>query len=97
MFRAAIKTAIAIITLVTLPLAGAELRFKTMKIPPTARVQIEGSTARIIGSRLGSMRSGIARAPKVRGLAALRANQEFSPVIREQPTPAQPTVSCLLD
>ena len=54
MFRAAMKAAIGIISLLaSLPLFGAEIRFKTMRVPPNANVQIEGSTARISGGRLG--------------------------------------------
>jgi hypothetical protein len=47
MFRAAINGAIGISLLVSLPLFGAEIRFKTMKLPPNANARIEGSTARI--------------------------------------------------
>jgi hypothetical protein len=54
MRQAATKTAIAIITLVLLvPASGFELKFKTMTLPPNADVQVEGSTARIGGGRLG--------------------------------------------
>jgi hypothetical protein len=54
MLRATMKAAIGIIGLLaSLPLFGAEIRFKTMKVPPNANVQIEGSTARISGGRLG--------------------------------------------
>src|SRR5262245_23534514 len=51
MFRAAINGAIGIGLLISLPLAGAEIRFKTMKLPPNAHVRIEGSTARIRGEK----------------------------------------------
>ena len=48
------KAGIGIVSLLaSLPLFGAELRFKTMKIPPEANVQIEGSAAKISGGRLG--------------------------------------------
>jgi len=54
MFRAATNAAIGIISLLaSLPLFGAEMRFKTMKLPPNVDVRIEGSTARIRGDRLG--------------------------------------------
>jgi hypothetical protein len=53
MFRAAINGAIGISLLISVPLAGAEIRFKTMKLPPHAHVRIEGSTARITGEKLG--------------------------------------------
>ena len=53
MFRAAINGAIGISVLVSIPLFGAEIRFKTMKLPPNVNVHIEGSTARISGERLG--------------------------------------------
>ena len=53
MFRAAINGAIGISVLVSIPLLGAEIRFKTMKLPPNVNVHIEGSTARISGERLG--------------------------------------------
>jgi hypothetical protein len=51
MFRA---STIAITSLiVSLPLFGAEMRFKTMRLPPNVHVQIEGSTARVGGEQLG--------------------------------------------
>jgi hypothetical protein len=53
MFRAAISGAIGINLLISLPLAGAEIRFKTMKLPPNAHVRTEGSSARITGEKLG--------------------------------------------
>jgi hypothetical protein len=54
MFRALMKAAIGIISLLlSLPLFGAEMRFKTMRLPPNVDVQIEGSTARISGGRAG--------------------------------------------
>ena len=54
MFHAAAKAAIGMISLLaSLPLFGAEMRFKTMKLPPNVDVRIEGSTARIRGDRLG--------------------------------------------
>jgi hypothetical protein len=56
MRQAATKTAIAIITqvlLASLPASGFELKFNTMTLPPNADVQVEGSTARIGGGRLG--------------------------------------------
>ena len=54
MFHAAAKAAIGMIGLLaSLPLFGAEMRFKTMKLPPNVDVRIEGSTARIRGDRLG--------------------------------------------
>jgi len=46
-------TMVMISLLGSLPLFGAELRFKTMKLPPNVHVQIEGSTARISGEKLG--------------------------------------------
>jgi hypothetical protein len=53
MLRAATKAGIGIISLLaSLPLFGAEIRFKTMRVPPDTHVQIEGSAARISG-RLG--------------------------------------------
>ena len=54
MLRAAMKAGIGMISvLASLPLCGAEIRFKTIRIvPPDAHVQIEGSAARIRG-RLG--------------------------------------------
>ena len=54
MLRTALKAGIGIISLLaSLPLFGAEIRFKTIRIvPPDAHVQIEGSAARIRG-RLG--------------------------------------------
>jgi hypothetical protein len=52
MFRAAIKSAIGISFLISVPLLGAEMRFKTMKLPPNVNVQIEGSTARVSGERI---------------------------------------------
>ena len=45
--RAAVVGTIVIIFFISLPLLGAEMRFKTMKLPPNAHVRIEGSTARI--------------------------------------------------
>jgi hypothetical protein len=54
MSRAAVKAAIGVISLLaSMPLLGAEMRFKTMKLPPNVDVRIEGSTARIRGDRLG--------------------------------------------
>ena len=53
MFRAAINGAIGMSVSVSIPLLGAEIRFKTMKLPPNVNVHIEGSTARISGERLG--------------------------------------------
>jgi hypothetical protein len=50
MLRAAI---IAMGLLVSLPLFGAEMRFKRMRLPPDVHVQIEGSTARVSGQQLG--------------------------------------------
>jgi hypothetical protein len=50
MLRAAI---IAMSLLVSLPLFGAEMRFKTMRLPPNVHVQIEGSTATVSGEQLG--------------------------------------------
>lgn len=50
MLRAAI---IAMSLLISLPLFGAEMRFKTMRLPPSVHVQIEGSTARVSGEQLG--------------------------------------------
>ena len=44
MLRAAI---IVMSLLVSLPLFGAEMRFKTMRLPPNVHVQIEGSAARV--------------------------------------------------
>src|SRR5262245_8741267 len=52
-FRAAINTAQSESVFLFLFLAGAEIRFKTMKLPPNAHVRIEGSTARITGEKLG--------------------------------------------
>jgi hypothetical protein len=54
MLRAAMKAEIGISSLLaSLPLFGAEIRFKTIRVvPPDAHVQIEGSAARIRG-RLG--------------------------------------------
>jgi hypothetical protein len=51
MSRAAIIAMLSL--LVSLPLFGAEMRFKTMRLPPNVQVQIEGSTARISGEKLG--------------------------------------------
>lgn len=53
MFRVAVKGAIGISLVISLPLFGAEMRFRTMRVPPETNVQIEGSTARISGGRLG--------------------------------------------
>ena len=53
MLRAAMQAAIAVSFLASLPLFGAEIRFRTMRVPPNANVQIEGSSARISGGRLG--------------------------------------------
>jgi hypothetical protein len=53
MFRAAIISAIGISLFVSLPLFGAEIRFKKMKLPPNVNVQVEGSTARVSGAQLG--------------------------------------------
>jgi hypothetical protein len=53
MFRAAIIGAIGIGLLVSLPLFGAEIKFKKMKLPPNVKVQVEGSTARVRGEKLG--------------------------------------------
>src|SRR5262245_33983765 len=53
MFRAAINGVMGICLLISLPLAGAEIRFKTMKLPPNAHVRIEGSSARITGEKIG--------------------------------------------
>jgi hypothetical protein len=54
MFGAAVKAAIGIISLLgSLPLLGAEIRFKTMRVPPDTNVQIDGSAARLSGGRLG--------------------------------------------
>jgi hypothetical protein len=54
MLRAATKAAIGMISLLaSLPLFGAEMRFKTMRLPPNVDVRIEGSTARIRGDQLG--------------------------------------------
>jgi hypothetical protein len=39
--------------LVSLPLFGAEMRFKTMRLPPNVHIQIEGSTAGVRGEQLG--------------------------------------------
>ena len=50
MFRASI---IAMSLLVSLPLFGAEMRFRTMRLPPDVHVQIEGSNARVSGEQLG--------------------------------------------
>ena len=50
MLRAAI---IAMSLLVSLPLFGAEMRFKTMRLPPNVHVQIEGSAARVGSEQLG--------------------------------------------
>lgn len=50
MLRAAI---IAMSLLISLPLFGAEMRFKTMRLPPSVHAQIEGSTARVSGEQLG--------------------------------------------
>jgi hypothetical protein len=52
---AMVRAAIAIGTslVISSPLFGAEIRFRTMKVPPQANVQIEGSAARISSGRLG--------------------------------------------
>ena len=53
MLRAAMQAAIAVSLLASPPLFGAEIRFRTMRVPQNANVQIEGSSARISGGRLG--------------------------------------------
>jgi hypothetical protein len=54
MLRATLKAAIGIASLLaSLPVFGVEIRFKTVKLPPNANVQIEGSTAKISGGQLG--------------------------------------------
>jgi hypothetical protein len=53
MLRAAMKAGIGIISLLaSLPLFGAEIRFKTMRVPPDAHVQIEGSDGADLSVRL---------------------------------------------
>lgn len=51
MFRAAIIAMISL--LISLPLFGAEMRFKTMRLPPNLHVEIEGSIGRVSGEQLG--------------------------------------------
>ena len=51
MVRAAIAIEISLV--ISSPLFGAEIRFRTMKVPPQANVQIEGSAAKINGGRPG--------------------------------------------
>ena len=56
MRKVATKTCIAIIIffpLASLAAPAFELKFKTMTLPPNADVQIDGSTARVGGGRLG--------------------------------------------
>ena len=57
MRKVATKTCIAIIIffpLASLAAPAFELKFKTMTLPPNADVQIDGSTARVGGGRLGT-------------------------------------------
>ena len=51
MFRASMIAMMSL--LVSMPLFGAEMRFKTMRLPPNVHVQIEGSAARVSGEQLG--------------------------------------------
>ena len=41
MLRAAVVVTIVITFFISLPLLGAEMRFKTMKLPPNAHLRIE--------------------------------------------------------
>ena len=76
MLRAAMQAAIAVSFLASLPLFGAEIRFRTMRVPPNANVQIEGSSARISGGRLGIETVWSCSCTKVEGLAPFRTARE---------------------
>jgi hypothetical protein len=92
MFRATMKAAIGILSLLlSLPLFGAEMRFKTMRLPPNVDVQIGGSTARISGGQAGI--ATIWNCSCTKGEAAFRTAREFSPATREPQTPVKPPVS----
>lgn len=74
MFRSAVKGAVGISLLLTLPLFGAEIRFKTMKLPPNVNVHVEGSTARISGERLGIETVWNCSCAKGKGTCTIRNN-----------------------
>ncbi len=76
MFRAAVKGAIGISLLISLPLFGAEMRFKTMKLPPNANVHIEGSAARISDDELGIETVWNCLCTKGKGTCTIQNNTE---------------------
>jgi hypothetical protein len=90
MFRASIAAMMSF--LASVPLFGAEMRFKTMRLPPNVHVQIEGSTARVSGEQLGIETiwncscTGRAAAP-------FRTTQVFSPATRVGRIPVKLTAS----
>ena len=90
MFRASIAAMMSF--LASVPLFGAEMRFKTMRLRPNVHVQIEGSTARASGEQLASKPSGTARA-RARAAAPFRTTQVFSPATRVGRIPVKLTAS----
>src|SRR5262245_1822812 len=74
MLRRLVQASIGIYLLVSLPLLGAEIRFKTMKLPPNVNVHIEGSTARLSGERIETVWNCVCA--KDKGSCSIQSNTE---------------------